>query len=132
MHILVIELEIAVTDRFNISTLRPSRPKALLFGIDNICLKKSSLTGGIINLVSLFILLSTKLEIISTDVGGKLDFLTGVYLSAIVAKYLFNVSAIISGSEIKLPFIWRDIGFFNFVFGQSSSEALTVNFCFVL
>ena len=81
-----------MADRFNISTLRPSRPKALLFGIDNICLKtKSSLTGGIINLVSLFILLSTKLEIISTDVGGKLDFLTGVYLSAIVAKYLFNV-----------------------------------------
>ena len=110
-----------MADRFNISTLRPSRPKALLFGIDNICLKtKSSLTGGIINLVSLFILLSTKLEIISTDVGGKLDFLTGVYLSAIVAKYLFNVSATISGSEIKLLFIWRDIRFFNFVFGQSS------------
>ena len=73
-----------MADRFNISTLRPSRPKALLFGIDNICLKtKSSLTGGIIKLVSLFILLSTKLEIISTDVGGKLDFLTGAYLSAI-------------------------------------------------
>ena len=121
MHILVIELEIAMADRFNISTLRPSRPKAFLFGIDNICLKtKSTLTGGIVNLVSPFILLSTKLEIISTDVGGKLDFLTGVYLSAIVAKYLFNVSATISGSEINLLFFWRDIGFFNFVFGQRS------------
>ena len=83
-----------MADRFNISTLRPSRPKALLFGIDNICLKKkSSLTEGITNLVSLFILLTTKLEIISPDVGCKLDFLTGVYLSATVAKYLFNVSA---------------------------------------
>ena len=118
-----------MADRFNISTLRPSRPKTFLFGIDNICLKtKSSLTGGIINLVSLFILLSTKLEIISTDVGGKLDFLTGVYLSAIVAKYLFNVSATISGSEIKLLFIWRDIGFFNFVFGQSSLTCFQSSF----
>ena len=125
-----------MADRFNISTLRPSRPKALLFGIDNICLNtKSTLTGGIINLVSLFILLSTKLEIISTDVGGNLDFLTGVYLSAIVAKYLFNVSATISGSEIKLLFIWRDIGFFNFVFGKSyltCFQSSLVNFCFVL
>ena len=80
--------------------------KGFIFGIDHICLKtKSSPTGGIVNLVSLFILLSTKLEIIFTDVGGKLDFLTGVYLSAIVAKYLFNVSATISGSETKLLFI---------------------------
>ena len=116
-----------MADRFKISM--PSRPKALLFGIYNICLKtKSSITGGIINLVSLFILLSTKLEIISTDVEGKLDFLTGVYLSALVAKYLFNVSATISGSEIKLLFIWRDIGFFNFVFGQSSLTCFQSSF----
>ena len=38
----------AMTDRFNISTLRPSKPSALLLGIDNMCLwTEFSLIGGI-------------------------------------------------------------------------------------
>ena len=58
----------------------------------------------------------------------KLDFLTDVYLSEIVAKYLFNVLATISVSEIKLLLIWRDIWFFNFVFGQSSLACFQSSF----
>ena len=69
LYILIMELQIYIVGRFYISTLTPSRSKDLLLGIGTICLKtKSSLTGGIINLVSLFILLSTKLEIMFTDV----------------------------------------------------------------
>ena len=38
---------------------------------------------------------------LTIDVGDELHFLAGVYLSAIVAKYLFKVSATISESEVN-------------------------------
>ena len=66
------------------------------------CLRtKFSLIGGIRNYFSQLILLLTNLEIISgpIDVGDKLHFLAGVYLSAIVAKYLLKVSPIFSEFE---------------------------------
>ena len=60
-------------------------------------------------------MLLPKFEIIYLDVGDKLHFLTGVYFSAIVAKYLFKVSATISESEVKLlsNAVWADCLFYD-------------------